>query len=292
MCLVCVSALPVCGCAWHECLVPSRLEGSIQPPGSGLTESLSHRVELNLGSLQEQHMLLTAEPSLQPTRPSDVQVICILGVFSVLKSKVRFTGLQCTWLLLLTVCIYELLLSEDKKSNKCPVSVDWVDHGPHRSVVGRLGTSPIVTCFATARDFVASNAYQNTAWQHSSPSLHISVESLRREEAQAHLRCLLSEGKKVEMISTYFQKLELGGASSDQHWWEGLPKYLQRQIKPLLLYSGSLLAEVSRSMGVRVPLNVFPRQQLGSRSTVSRTRPGPMHPHSGGGGRKAQVLLE
>lgn len=60
--------------------------------------------------------------------------------------------------------------------------------------------------------------------------------------------CHLLE-KQVEMRGAHLQKLAPGGGSSDQHWWEGLPKNLQRQDKSLLVLSGPLLTEVSTSVG-------------------------------------------
>lgn len=50
----------------HECRCPQKPEEGMRSPGVvGSCEPCRHGLELNLGSLQEQHMLLTTHPPFQ-----------------------------------------------------------------------------------------------------------------------------------------------------------------------------------------------------------------------------------
>ena len=61
---MCMGVLLACTYVHHMHMVATETEGSIKPTGLGVTDCGCW--ELNLGSLQEQPVLLTADSSLQP----------------------------------------------------------------------------------------------------------------------------------------------------------------------------------------------------------------------------------
>jgi hypothetical protein len=59
----------MCVCALHKCLLPTEARENVGNPGTGFTdscESCHGSWGSNLGSLEEQVMLLTSEPPFQP----------------------------------------------------------------------------------------------------------------------------------------------------------------------------------------------------------------------------------
>jgi hypothetical protein len=67
---MCMNVLPACMCyVYHACLMPMEVGEDIGYSETGVTESSELPCwcwEPNLGSLQEQEVLLTTEPSFQP----------------------------------------------------------------------------------------------------------------------------------------------------------------------------------------------------------------------------------